>query len=424
MTQKYRERKHSWLIVVLILFACFVFGYIFYQTLLRGYAFAEEYTETDTSTINVKIKNALEMSLSESDIALHPQVGVDSGFASGSTVVSVNTNSTYGYTLQISATSDTTALTHQTNSSITLPTLADRVTLTDFKSSSSYNNYWGFTHDNTALLTSGTYLPIPKYSTPETIKETSAASTSSETTVTFGVKIDGTAAAGTYQNTVVFTAIANHAPLPTMQNFTAAECSALSTGETTTRTDSRDNRDYTIGKLADGKCWMLSNLRLAPGTTITSENSNITASTYTVPSTWSDSTTTPYAHAANNDVDGVYYNWHAATALLANDDSTSPETSLCPLNWSLPDQSVFTLLANAYSSYTDFDDAFNNAYSGYVTSGTVNENGTVGDWWSSSVNTSSTSLSYILRVKNGKITTSSAVSKRGGRPIRCYFSGS
>ena len=46
-----------------------------------------------------------------------------------------------------------------------------------------------------------------------------------------------------------------------MQNWTG--CSSLSQGEVTALKDNRDNDVYAVAKLADGKCWMIENLRLA-----------------------------------------------------------------------------------------------------------------------------------------------------------------
>lgn len=45
----------------------------------------------------------------------------------------------------------------------------------------------------------------------------------------------------------------------TMQSFS---CSSLSDGQITALTDSRDNNVYTVGKMQDGACWMMENLRL------------------------------------------------------------------------------------------------------------------------------------------------------------------
>ena len=46
--------------------------------------------------------------------------------------------------------------------------------------------------------------------------------------------------------------------------------------------DARDEQDYTVAKLKDGKIWMTKNLNLAGGTVITSELSDVPAN-YTLP---------------------------------------------------------------------------------------------------------------------------------------------
>ena len=45
-----------------------------------------------------------------------------------------------------------------------------------------------------------------------------------------------------------------------IQNWSG--CSSMDIGDVTARTDQRDNNTYAIAKLADGKCWMIENLRL------------------------------------------------------------------------------------------------------------------------------------------------------------------
>ena len=45
-----------------------------------------------------------------------------------------------------------------------------------------------------------------------------------------------------------------------LQNW--AGCSSMQNGQVTALTDTRDNNVYTVGKLADGNCWMMENLRL------------------------------------------------------------------------------------------------------------------------------------------------------------------
>lgn len=64
----------------------------------------------------------------------------------------------------------------------------------------------------------------------------------------------------TFNNTKSTTLYAVWVPSSgTMQNFS---CSSLSAGQVTALTDSRDNNVYTVGKMQDGNCWMMENLRL------------------------------------------------------------------------------------------------------------------------------------------------------------------
>ena len=63
-------------------------------------------------------------------------------------------------------------------------------------------------------------------------------------------------------------------------------CSSLSVGSTAEVYDSRDNETYLIGKLADGKCWMLDNLRLdltdpSVLNSITTSNTHVNAASLT-----------------------------------------------------------------------------------------------------------------------------------------------
>ena len=151
------------------------------------------------------------------------------------------------------------------------------------------------------------------------------------------------------------TEIANNSPI---QNVTPAQCAALPTytgaNETAVRTvtDSRGGTavNYRIGKLADGKCWMLDNLRLGltsgGSITLTESDSDV-----------SGSITLPMAIAINNtsyDTPRVYrpnpgpagttynylYNWSAATARESRTTkpigSSNAAHSICPAGWRLP----------------------------------------------------------------------------------------
>ena len=147
-------------------------------------------------------------------------------------------------------------------------------------------------------------------------------------------------------------------------------------------TDQRDNQTYAIAKLADGKCWMIENLRLDNSATLTTINTNnplndgtnvtlkhnyADTETYNTLSASQDPTTTAWctANAAScNDQSmlftgnttnrasgptangvamysyGNYYNWYSATAgrgtysFSTNNDSVAGD--LCPAGWHLP----------------------------------------------------------------------------------------
>ena len=168
-----------------------------------------------------------------------------------------------------------------------------------------------------------------------------------------------------------------------MQNWTG--CSNLSQGEVTALKDSRDNDVYAVAKLADGKCWMIENLRLAdkdssnndinlsstnthnPSLPLT--NSDSTTSNHLSPTT--DPTTTAWCTTNSSNCDdqsmlatnnttlftsntasgysaesnvysyGNYYNWYSATAGHGKYGSSygqgyeSPG-DICPAGWHLP----------------------------------------------------------------------------------------
>jgi uncharacterized protein (TIGR02145 family)/prepilin-type N-terminal cleavage/methylation domain-containing protein len=155
-----------------------------------------------------------------------------------------------------------------------------------------------------------------------------------------------------------------------IQTVTAANCpTAL-----TMVVDSRDNRTYWINKLADGKCWMLTNLAYAGGGTNTyGDVINFTnPAAYTVP-TGANPTTSPTLPSASTNGTGQYgylYNYCAAlgaqvSTFICNIAGTMPPPSgtitVCPSGWRLPIRSGGT------SEYTGLNNAING---GSTTSGT------------------------------------------------------
>ena len=126
-----------------------------------------------------------------------------------------------------------------------------------------------------------------------------------------------------------------------------------------------------LQKLADGKCWLLDNLRLDLSTTrsLTTANTNI-ASNWTAPTditTWSNIYDAPKINTASKNSTvtygsgsgkiGVYYNYCAATAgtyCYAGGSGTGNATSdICPKGWRMPtggSSGEYQALYTAYSS--------------------------------------------------------------------------
>lgn len=142
-----------------------------------------------------------------------------------------------------------------------------------------------------------------------------------------------------------------------LQNITNANCS-------TTRiraVDARDNRTYWVQKLADGQCWMLTNLAYAGGGTNTFSDTKTLQNgtgdgspTYTEPKyyvpTDANPTTEPTAPSTSTDAGqtnpqyGYLYNWCAAKGAQTSSSAcaygTTPAPadliSVCPAGWRLP----------------------------------------------------------------------------------------
>lgn len=133
-------------------------------------------------------------------------------------------------------------------------------------------------------------------------------------------------------------------------------------------TDTRDNEEYTVTKLADGRCWMTNKSLTISGTTITSEDSDIPSGSYTIPDVnWttataeSDRYVNPYVlmYTANNKKVAGLYNYVAATAgQIASTTNTAEATrSICPKGWKMPSATEGRTFLNTYGVTDDSVDA-------------------------------------------------------------------
>lgn len=154
-------------------------------------------------------------------------------------------------------------------------------------------------------------------------------------------------------------------PKETAKQFTSTYTYSNNYIPRTTLIDARDGNEYTVVKLADGKCWMASNLRLGGDepVVLTSDDSDVDKN-WTLPASnpqfFIDENNVAFAMDETN---GGYYNWYAATAGSGNDTYTNTtgrsmdyaKYSICPKGWKLPSanrvsstESDVRILANKY----------------------------------------------------------------------------
>jgi len=220
----------------------------------------------------------------------------------------------------------------------------------------------------------------------------------------------------------------------TMQEITPDTCPAMPT----IVYDNRDNQAYTIQRLADGKCWMLDNLRLGRNTvkTLTPDDTNIKENfilpggvnvgfdEYTVPQINVDykNDTTSYGDSENKV--GVYYNYCAATAGTycqgQGESSGTPTSDICPKGWRLPtggEDGEYQYLYSQYKSYADFKNALRASLSGYFKYDKNNHQGSYGSFWSSTP--VGDDRMYSLDVRSTSVPDDFSSYRTAGISIRC-----
>ena len=156
-----------------------------------------------------------------------------------------------------------------------------------------------------------------------------------------------------------------------LQNWSG--CDSMNEGDITALTDTRDGNTYAVAKYADGKCWMMENLRLDLSDTnveISAQNTNRPASDFVTTANTHPASSNSFCTANNNNCVtrvlhntnninrnltpaydtndsssswysyGVYYNYYTATAgnsgySLATSGATA-YGDICPAGWKLP----------------------------------------------------------------------------------------
>ena len=247
-----------------------------------------------------------------------------------------------------------------------------------------------------------------------------------------------------------------------LQDMNKTICDNSKIGDTNNSVkDSRDDNAYSIGKLADGKCWMTQNLRLTRETIKAKDSSNTTGkvtsadtntnSDYSIPA----STTGAFSNtkgddthydnqqvrAAENEIYGAYYSYNVATLNKVWDkDIGQADYDICPKGWRLPtggSNGEFYTLVNQYPGvgrpttgleqnggfYGYWFGAANTASGGafFPAAGFMDSSlsytGSHGYYWSSMIN--NVTNAYILGFSSSSIGPTGAVNRHLGSSIRC-----
>lgn len=418
----------------------------------------------------------------------------------GSGVSSVTfTNSTYGNATTVSTSGGTTSLKHGVSYTITMTfssgnefvswatasngtlgstsanpttyTVTGTSTLTATGKSSGYTitfktsnassinfNGTNYTNNQTVTIAPGTYWIYGNYASKYAFK--SWANTA------------GSFANSGYQVTQ-YTVSGNATITLTGQSVTTTIQSITSSTCTTTAKpvyDTRDNEVYWIQQLADGKCWMLDNLRLGGTSTISLTTSNTNSNgNYTLPASGTtcfattancdssgDSTHTGYTVAAINTTYkdtipesgsnltvyglgtgkiGVYYNYCAASAgticVASNPSGGNASYDICPAGWQMPKGGSGSGVGNAAGGYyylyntsysanaTNFRNALSTPLSGNFYSGSAGRQGRYGYFWSATRN--SNTFMYSLYVLSSDVYPANTNYRYYGLSIRCLL---
>jgi len=271
------------------------------------------------------------------------------------------------------------------------------------------------------------------YSTPDN----GLTYTLTETNSTAGILATVTNGTKPIVNTIV-------AGSPYIQTITATNCPSTRTQVR----DARDNHTYWVQKLADGKCWMLTNLSYAgSGTNTYSDTRTLTdgtggSSSYTVASYYVKTstinfTTEPTAPSTATNGTGQYgylYNFCGAnggqtgTGACSSTDSTAVNTtiSICPAGWRLPtggNGGEFVALnaaVNSGSTITDaglIGDKWLGQRGGIWGSGFGNQ-GSNGFYWSST-QSSPAFIAYYLLFNSTSARPGDTYFKYSGFSVRC-----
>jgi len=226
-----------------------------------------------------------------------------------------------------------------------------------------------------------------------------------------------------------------------MQTVTTANCPSTRT----LAVDARDNRTYWIQLLADGKCWMETNLAYAGGGTDmysdvrTLTNGTGIASTYTTPSYYvvpstTNYTTDPSTPSLSTDGMGQYgylYNWcgamggqATAACSTASTPAINPSLTICPYGWRLPTGNGgqvgalnTSINSGSYGDDAGLRTAWLGQYGGYWYNNSFSQQGNQGAYWTWTLQGNTTA--YYFYVDSSYVDPWMFDGKNVGYAVRC-----
>ncbi|MBO7699352.1 fibrobacter succinogenes major paralogous domain-containing protein [Candidatus Saccharibacteria bacterium] len=241
-----------------------------------------------------------------------------------------------------------------------------------------------------------------------------------------------------YTGSATLTAQWEVIPIPYMQDQTYIDqCKIAATGTEFELTDSRDNNEYTVAKLKDGKCWMTENLKLVGNATVgytdlTTTDSDVPTAGFRLTSSNSGTWCTTNSAACDNqsmvlnsgnDSYGTYYNWYAATAGTGKYETSSgnASNSICPRGWRLPTSGSSGEFQALYSNYNSasamMSSPVNFVLSGRRYGSSTSSRGSGGYYWSSTA--LSSSYAYNLYLDSSNVYPADNFHKYYGFAVRC-----
>ena len=374
-------------------------------------------SESFTSKISTEINPVIALTSPE-ELSLELLPTPAGTFTSGSVDVDVSTNAFKGYELYLSAKDTDTFMKSELNPSDTTNRISS--SFTGFVTSNTMaKNAWGYS------LNSTDFSAVPAKTSAKKIKDITTLPTAPElkTTVHFGAKVDTTLDSGRYKADILFTAVAHPNPpkaqgiflISSMQDMRPEICAINTTPNktatqldtngshhgdpnyvpTVTLTDTRDNNTYTVSKLADGKCWMTQNLRIA-GKTLTPADSDV-RNNYDLPASTHFTNNVydwpgVYVSPQNNGYYGLYIaiadDWTSSGGRTITQGQRENLYSICPKHWRLPttetNSSDFHVLYDNYNSPAALmSSPVNLTLTGHAYSEEEPDIGSFGKYWSS-----------------------------------------